>query len=292
MRALVFFFSFGIWLLSCQGEATIAIIEAKGGEPSANVGGGTFGSGGGSSSGGIATTAGFAGSIGGGSAGAAGTPAINCGLGATQARGSGPSLLIDSLNDRDFVMNSEFGLRGSYAFFSDASPGANHSLVWEEIENDPAGGAGAQLRIQGKGYGIDGRQGASLDLYVSNSDYECPYFDASAFNAIAFNAKGTVSQELWLEIAMAGAVSQASGGLCPEATSCPNVHYFVIDLAPEFKQFVIYWDELLHEPNGLPVAFDPGQIYSISFSFPQRTGGSVDFDVVIDHLWFWNDIAH
>jgi hypothetical protein len=304
MRAVNFI---SLWIvLSCTNEVTIAVIDdvpggsaGKGGWTAGawSAGGVSMGTGGGPTTGGVQGKAGDwtiatggtfitgnGGSTIGGAAGGVGAGGHAAG-GANQLTacesgliGDGATPLIDDFNDGDLKPLMQDGRSGSYAFAGDQSPEATNNCRVTDGE----------LRLEGKQYGAKSGWGASFGLLFDGIPGGCRYYNASRYAGVTFRAKGTVSQELWIQISTAQVIPVSAGGLCSDESMCLNKHRARITLGPEYRAYNIYWNEFVQDQWGIRVSFSPDMISTIEFAFPQLAtdGMEVDFDVSIDDLAF------
>ena len=271
------------------------------GAGNATAGGGAPGSGG-------AVAGGGAPQVGGG---AGGTTATTCDSSTTCCKtttcscpypqGDGTTDVIANMEDNktQFLTATIMNAKGYWDFSRDASmgtimPTGNATLA---PVDGGANGTLKSMHVSGTGLTL---WGAALAAELSNG---CP-FDASKYGGISFYAKGTSNviegmNKLLVLVGNPEYIPASSGGFCddkatmPADQNCYARHRVTIDLTPDWKQYIIAWDDLkapTYLTTGKP--FGPNRIRDIVFNASGPAGDatqavqSIGFDFYVDELKF------
>ena len=155
------------------------------------------------------------------------------------------------------------------------------------------GAAGSTKAFHVVGSNLTG-WGAALAAEVNNG---CP-FDGSKYGGISFYAKGSSTvlegtNKLLVLVGNPEFIPKTNGGFCDEAAMDPNCyarHRVTIDLTPEWKQYIIAWEDL-QAPTYLTGGpqFGANRIRDIVFNAsgpsPKDTPAT-SFDFYVDEVQF------
>lgn len=139
---------------------------------------------------------------------------------------------------------------------------------------------------------IPGRRGESRRaLYAAGGKFEgwgatlgadlaeSACYDASAYDGIAFWAKGKGRMQVGMQVIDVQALK--FGGFC--STKCYDVHRKAVELGPTWRRYEVRWAELEQTWSEVKLDFDPKRIRNIEFTF---LGKDTPFEVWIDDLEF------
>ena len=211
--------------------------------------------------------------------------------------GDGTASLIANLEDgmTKFKPATVMAAAGRWDFSRDQSTGTVTPAMGTTgliAESPGANGTMKALHVTGKD--LTG-WGAALAAVLSNG---CP-FDASKYGGISFWAKGTstVAEGTNKLLVLVGNPEYAPkpGGFCddkavPADQSCFSRHRVAIDLTPEYKKYIVAWEDL-KAPTFYQTgkAFSPNRIDDIVFNasgpLPEKLPAA-SFDFWIDELEF------
>ena len=209
-------------------------------------------------------------------------------------QGAAASPVIANMEDGTVKFNTATLMtKGYWDFSRDASMGTVTPAGNPTLMAVDGGANGTTKAMHVKGENLTG-WGAALAAELSNG---CP-FDASSYGGISFYAKGTSTvlegaNKLLVLVGNPEYIPKTSGGFCDEAAKDPNCyarHRVTIDLTPEWKQYIIAWDDLKapgYLTTGKP--FGSNRVRDIVFN---ASGPSPDpmpaasFDFWVDELKF------
>jgi hypothetical protein len=247
-------------------------------------GGGTSGGGAGGSAG-----SGTGGSATGGSGGSSGSATGGSGGGSSVT--ISPENMIDDMEAGTGSIIMQEGRVGAWYTYNDESAGGTQTPVAGEpfLPEAIPGGNGTSLyaaHMVGSGFGV---WGAGMGFDLNNpGDGEGGagikgQYDGSAFQGIAFWAKGSVPMRF--KVQLAGTVPTTAGGTCtgdPDL-ECQDSHGKSIPLSENWQQYVIPFTDLKQEGWGTKVGWDATTLVGIQF----QVAKSLDFDVWIDDIGFY-----
>jgi len=181
---------------------------------------------------------------------------------------------------------------GYWDFSRDVSQGTTSPTGTATLAPVDGGANGTTKALHVTGSNLSG-WGAALAAILSNG---CP-FDASKYGGFSFYAKGTSStvegaNKLLVLAGNPEYIPQELGGFCDDFAldqRCYARHRVLIDLKPDWKQYVITWADLLPAPYGNPLPFGPDRVRDIIFSADgpaKATDPATSFDLWIDELAF------
>lgn len=222
----------------------------------------------------------------------AGTGLVGCaggGGGGDDPTPTGPSDLIDDLEDGDDAIDETNGRVGGWYTFNDASttgsqipPGSGFTTTTGGADGSSfsAGTSGSGFTEWGAGMGFDLNNPAALGLEGPRGPY-----DASRFTSIAFKAKGNIPITVSLEVV--GVTPTDRGGQCVPSTTmgeeCDDLHGRFIDLTPEWQDHVVRFDELRQGGWGKAVPFAATDVTAVLF----QADKDLSFDFAVDDVRFY-----
>jgi hypothetical protein len=137
-------------------------------------------------------------------------------------------------------------------------PAPGKSVVPQRVTDRP--GSSFAMRTTGDGFTA---WGATLGFDVRASAAQ-PY-DASAFGAITFFAKGPVLGTIRVSLRVNDITPQAYGGSCVESSgSCYHYHGIEMPITDSWAPYTVTFDSLVRE-NDWDGAFDPKQVVGVEF---------------------------
>jgi hypothetical protein len=221
----------------------------------------------------------------------AGTGAPGCAGGGSDdgPTPTGPSDLIDDLEDGDDAINETNGRMGNWYTFNDESA-TGTQMPPSSGFTTATGGAGGSgfaaatsgtgFTVWGAGMGFDLNNPAAIGMAGARAQY-----DASAFTGIVFKAKGNVPITVSLEVV--GVTPTDRGGTCAPSTTmgeeCDDLHGTLIDLTPEWKEYAVEFGTLRQGGWGKKVPFAATDITAVLF----QTDKDVSFDIAVDDVGFY-----
>ena len=277
---------------ACGGSGSDDRGAAGSGNSSAGAGNNTAGS---TPGGGAAPTAGGSSTAGTGPTCDSSTqccPTAKCACPYPAADGTS-AVIANSEDDKTMFKPGGVATAAGYWDLSkDASSGTITPAGTSALKTEAGGANGTAKALHVTGTNLTG-WGAALAAELSNG---CP-FDGSKFGGISFWAKGTSTvlegpNKLLVLVGNPEFIPSPIG-FCDEAKMDPNCyarHRVTIDLTPEWKQYIVAWEDL-KPPGYLPFApaFGPNRIRDIVFnaSGPSpMTTPAASFDFWIDELQF------
>ena len=202
---------------------------------------------------------------------------------------TGPSDLIDDLEDGDDAIYATNGRIGGWYTFNDESttgtqvpPGSGFTTTTGGADGSAfaAGTSGNGFTVWGAGMGFDLNNPAAVGMPGPRAQY-----DASRFASIAFKAKGNVPIRVSLEVA--GVTPTDRGGTCAPSMAmgeeCDDLHGTLVDLTPEWKDYVIEFGQLRQGGWGKAVPFAATDVTAVLF----QTDKDVSFDIAVDDVRFY-----
>jgi len=146
---------------------------------------------------------------------------------------------------------------------------------------------------------VTDRPGSSLAMHTSGSGFKAwgatlgfdvraapalPY-DASAFDALTFYAKGPVDGSIRVSIRVSAVTPTMYGGTCVESSgSCYHYHGVELTISDAWEPYRISFAELLRE-NDWDGAFDPASVVGVEFRI-NNPASTKDFSLWIDDVGF------
>ncbi|MEE9384749.1 MAG: hypothetical protein V3V08_15200 [Nannocystaceae bacterium] len=199
------------------------------------------------------------------------------------------SSLVDDLEDNDGHIIDCGGRTGFWYAYNDGTEGGEQKPDGAESFRPSQGGAESgyhNAATKGKGFKEWGA-GIGFDLNFPVSATGEPgkrtTFDASGFEGVAFQARGSGSVRF--NLATAAVISEDEGGDCGgKDGDCSNAHGLKIVLKDEWRQYKISFKDIKQEDGwGEKVDFDAKKTMAVLF----HVGKSVDFDFAIDDIGFY-----
>jgi hypothetical protein len=181
--------------------------------------------------------------------------------------------MIDDFEDGDESVDRREGRFGAWVWVNDTDPkGASPALI---PERRPEGST--SNRLAAHIHGAELRDwGASLEV-----TFWPPCYDASAYSAIAFSARGP--GRIYVSAREVRTIPTEWGGTC--TADCYNTHQQKVDLDARWRSFEIRFGDLRQRGYGMP-AFDPTMLHSIAFYV---RGEDTPYDLWIDDVRFTRD---
>jgi hypothetical protein len=202
---------------------------------------------------------------------------------------TGPSDLIDDLEDGDDAINETNGRLGGWYTFNDESttgtqmpPGSGFTTTSGGADGSAfaAATSGSGFTVWGAGMGFDLNNPSAVGITGPRAQY-----DASKFAGIVFKAKGNVPITVSLEVV--GVTPTDRGGTCTPSTTkgeeCDDLHGTLIDLTSDWKEYVIAFDQLRQGGWGKKVSFAATDVTAVLF----QTDKDVSFDIAVDDVRFY-----
>lgn len=221
----------------------------------------------------------------------AGTGFAGCAGGGTDGddEPTGPSDLIDDLEDGDDAIDETNGRMGGWYTFNDESttgnqipPGSGFTTTTGGADGSAfsAGTSGSGFTVWGAGMGFDLNNPAAIGMTGPRSPY-----DASRFTSIGFKAKGNIPITVSLEVV--GVTPTDRGGTCvPTMTmgeECDDLHGKLIDLTPDWQSYTVRFDEVRQGGWGLAVPFATTDVTAVLF----QADKDLSFDFAVDDVRFY-----
>ncbi|HEY5948947.1 MAG TPA: hypothetical protein VIV40_25825 [Kofleriaceae bacterium] len=202
---------------------------------------------------------------------------------------TGPSDLIDDLEDGDDAINETNGRMGGWYTFNDESTTGTQMPAGEGF-TATAGGAngsafaaatsGTGFTVWGAGMGFDLNNPEAVGMTGPRAQY-----DASRFKGIAFMAKGNVPITVSLEVV--GVTPMDRGGTCVPSTTmgeeCDDLHGTLIDLTSDWKEYAVEFTKLRQGGWGKAVPFAATDVTAVLF----QADMDVSFDFAVDDVGFY-----
>jgi hypothetical protein len=202
---------------------------------------------------------------------------------------TGPSDLIDDLEDGDDAINETSGRMGGWYTFNDESttgtqmpPGSGFTTTSGGADGSAfaAATSGNGFTVWGAGMGFDLNNPTAVGMTGSRAQY-----DASRFTSIVFKAKGNVPIRVSLEIV--GVTPSDRGGTCAPSTTmgeeCDDLHGTLVDLTSDWKEYVVEFGKLRQGGWGKAVPFAATDVTAVLF----QTDKDVSFDIAVDDVRFY-----
>jgi hypothetical protein len=194
---------------------------------------------------------------------------------------------IDDLEDGDGRIIDASGHQGPWHTFNSSNGGDQTPPFGGTFLPEMGGAEGSQFAVHtiGDGYSY---AGVGFDLNNATMQEESPQsqsFDASAWDGIVFEAKGTA--KLRVEFSMKSFVPTDRGGSCN--ANCWDVYgnaTAAAQLTADWQQYKVPFAGMQRESGSTSPPFDPSQIMDISF---KHTGQNDHFDFWIDNVRFYKD---
>ncbi len=192
--------------------------------------------------------------------------------------------MIDNFEDGDSLVIEQQGRSGAWYTYND---GKGTQTPKGDFEPENGGPSSSKYCAHTTGTGFpDWGAALAVDLIDTEPD-QCgntpstPFYDASVFDGIAFDAIGNIP--IVVSITTAATVPKDEGGTC--TSKCNDAHMRTVTLKSETKwrQYQVRFKDLKQDGSGTAVDFDPAKIISIQFSTPENA----DFDLSIDNLTFF-----
>jgi hypothetical protein len=202
---------------------------------------------------------------------------------------TGPSDLIDDLEDGDDAINETNGRMGGWYTFNDESTTGTQTPPSSGFMTATGGADGSAFAAATSGHGFT-VWGAGMGFDLNNPEAvgmtgpRAPY-DASRFAGIVFKAKGNVPVTVSLEVV--GVTPTDRGGTCvPSMTmgeECDDLHGTLIDPTSEWKEYVVEFSRLRQGGWGKTVPFAATDVTAVLF----QTDKDVSFDIAVDDVRFY-----
>jgi len=202
---------------------------------------------------------------------------------------TGPSDLIDDLEDGDDAINETNGRMGGWYTFNDESttgsqipPESGFTTTTGGAEGSAfsAGTSGTGFTVWGAGMGFDLNNPEAIGMTGPRGPY-----DASRFTSIAFKAKGNIPITVSLEVV--GVTPTDRGGTCVPSTvmgeECDDLHGTLIDLTSEWKEYVVEFGRLRQGGWGRAVPFAATDVTAVLF----QADKDLSFDFAVDDVRFY-----
>jgi hypothetical protein len=185
-------------------------------------------------------------------------------------RGSGTDPLIDDFEDGDSLISPREGRGGAWMLFRDSDPAGGLPLL-APVRRSPVTARNHRALHVVVGELRD--WGASIQV-----DFQPSCYDASAYQGMAFSAKGP--GRIYLTVREMRVVPEKWGGTCSER--CYNVHQKKIDLAATWHSYLVPWSEL-RQRGYHTSALDPTRVHDVAFLV---RSADTPFDLWIDDVSF------
>ena len=202
---------------------------------------------------------------------------------------TGPSDLIDDLEDGDDAINESNGRMGGWYTFNDESttgtqtpPGSGFTATSGGADGSAfaAATSGSGFTVWGAGMGFDLNNPSAVGMTGSRAQY-----DASRFTGIVFKAKGNVPVRVSLEVV--GVTPTDRGGTCMPSTTmgeeCDDLHGTLVDLTSDWKEYAVEFGKLRQGGWGRAVPFAATDVTAVLF----QTDKDVSFDIAVDDVRFY-----
>jgi hypothetical protein len=202
---------------------------------------------------------------------------------------TGPSDLIDDLEDGDDAINETNGRLGGWYTFNDESttgtqmpPSSGFTTATGGADGSAfaAATSGSGFTVWGAGMGFDLNNPEAVGMTGPRAQY-----DASRFTGIAFKAKGNVPITVSLEVV--GVTPTDRGGTCvPSMTmgeECDDLHGTLVDLTPDWKEYAIEFGKLRQGGWGKKVPFAATDLTAVLFQVDM----DMSFDFAVDDVGFY-----
>jgi hypothetical protein len=202
---------------------------------------------------------------------------------------TGPSDLIDDLEDGDDAINETNGRIGGWYTFNDESttgtqipPGTGFTATTGGAEGSAfsAGTSGSGFTVWGAGMGFD----LNNPEAVGGTGGRGPY-DASPYKSIAFKARGNIAVRVALETV--GVTPTDRGGTCTPSTvegmECEDLHGVMLNLTGEWQDVEVEFAALRQGGWGRPMPFAATEVTAVLF----QADKDLMFDFAVDDVRFY-----
>lgn len=188
-----------------------------------------------------------------------------------------PANLIDNMENNTGSILSLGGRVGAWYTYNDQTTTGTQSPAMGSSFLPEAGGinGGHAAHTSGSGFTT---WGAGMGFDLNNTGTTKGIYDASAFQGIAFWAKGTPFR---VKVLIASTTPVAEGGTCQ--TNCGDDFGIAIAATSSFQQFPVKFSSLTQEHWGAPATFDATQMIGVQFQVPSGT----TFDFWVDDIGFY-----
>jgi endoglucanase len=189
-----------------------------------------------------------------------------------------PTGSIDDLEDGNQQIAAHDGRAGYWYTFADEE---GTSIAPDgEFETTDQGAAGSKRAARIAGHTADGKN-VWAGMGFSFANPKLPY-DASKYRGIAFYARHAKGSTPVVKVRLSDTNTDPVGGKCKE---CWNDFGTQLVLTPEWKRYVLLFDEIAQEPGWgeQKEAVASGELLELKWQIGTR---NVDYDIWVDGIEF------